>query len=267
MNKLSSMVLAVVVLLGCQRQAPPGNTSSNSGAAKAKLSPAIERQISSRSASEIDSAIERDTSLIQAGEASAVVFRDRGDMWCLKRDLQRAIADYDAALELDSEYAPAWHNRGRAKKELGEFENAIADYTQAIRCQPDYRIAFANRGVLLMRVGRLKEASVDLSKAVQLDPNDANSLNALARIYASAPDPRLRDGKKAADLATRACELSGWNNFEHVESLAAACARNGDYEKAAKWQSKVIEMAGSNANAGMQDRLDAYEHRRPIEAN
>jgi tetratricopeptide (TPR) repeat protein len=45
---------------------------------------------------------------------------------------EKAIQDYNQAIELDPEYAHAFNNRGLAYADLKQFEKAIQDYNQAI---------------------------------------------------------------------------------------------------------------------------------------
>ena len=48
--------------------------------------------------------------------------------------------------------------------------------------------------------------------------------NDLAWLLATAPDARFRDGPRAVEHATRACELSGWRDAAALDTLAAAYA-------------------------------------------
>ena len=61
----------------------------------------------------------------------------------------------------------------------------------------------------------------------------------VAWILTKCPDERIRDGKRAVESATKACELSGWKEPISLETLAAACALSGDFESAVKWQTKA----------------------------
>ena len=61
-------------------------------------------------------------------------------------DLERAIEDYDKALALEPNYAPAYSNRGSSYHEKGDLDRAIEDYNKALALQPDYASAYADRG-------------------------------------------------------------------------------------------------------------------------
>lgn len=58
------------------------------------------------------------------------------------RDMQGAVADYNKAIETNSEFALAFFNRGLARWKLGDHEGAKADYKEARRLDPSYASAF-----------------------------------------------------------------------------------------------------------------------------
>ena len=78
------------------------------------------------------------------------------------------------------------------------------------------------------------------------------------------PDAKFRDGKKALESATKACELSEWKDSYHVDTLAAAYAEAGDFDAAVKWQTKataLYEPGEDQKNA--QWRLKLYQEKKP----
>jgi len=85
----------------------------------------------------------------------------------------KAIADFNQAIELDSNYARAYATRGLTYTAIGEFELAIKDYNQALELRPNYAWAYANRG----RTNSLRKEYVqsinDLNRAIEIDPNYA----------------------------------------------------------------------------------------------
>jgi peptidoglycan/LPS O-acetylase OafA/YrhL len=64
------------------------------------------------------------------------------------------------------------------------------------------------------------------------DGRSVAALNNAAWLLATAPDPRLRDGNRAMDLARRACELTGYKQPFFIGTLAAACAEAGRFNDA-----------------------------------
>ena len=60
----------------------------------------------------------------------------RGQVHYERDELDEAIADFTAALELDAKNVEALRGRGRAYYEQDELEKALADLNEAIRLAP-----------------------------------------------------------------------------------------------------------------------------------
>ena len=105
------------------------------------------------------------------------------------------------------------------------------------------------------------------SEAVRRSP-DERSLNALAWIFATAPDPSLRDGKRAVELATRLCELTRYQSPRALDILGASYAEAGRLPDAVQAVSAGIECALKTGNqklaSEMEQRLGLYRQGRPF---
>jgi len=71
-------------------------------------------------------------------------------------------------------------------------------------------------------------------------PWHAGMLNQLARFQATCSQADFRDGAKAVENATKACELSHWDNSDYIGTPAVAYAEAGQFEQAVKWQQEAI---------------------------
>src|SRR5262249_53674769 len=138
-----------------------------------------------------------------------------------KGDLDGAIACYRQALRLDPQFALAHTNLGAALKDKGDLNGAIACHRRALRLDPRFARAHINLGAALWAQGNRDVAIAYYRQALRLDPKDARTHNFLAWLLAVGPDG-LRDGKRAVEHATRACELTAWKDAIFIDTLAAA---------------------------------------------
>ncbi len=69
--------------------------------------------------------------LIRKNPRDAGAHLNRGSAFRAKGELDRALADYDKALELRPNYAAAYESRGAAYAAKGDYVHAVADVTRA----------------------------------------------------------------------------------------------------------------------------------------
>ena len=70
-------------------------------------------------------------------KALARYWKYQADALAKLKRYEEAIAKYDRAIELESDYAWTWKNRGDALCELKRYEEAIGSYDRAIELEPD----------------------------------------------------------------------------------------------------------------------------------
>ena len=68
---------------------------------------------------------------IQFAPKNAYLYYDRGNLYALRHDFQRAIDDYTRAIELEEHLAEAYYNRGLARIKANKKAEGIADLSKA----------------------------------------------------------------------------------------------------------------------------------------
>ncbi|MEQ8827536.1 MAG: tetratricopeptide repeat protein, partial [Parvibaculum sp.] len=83
---------------------------------------------------------------------------------------EAALADLEAAIDLDPQDSISFNNRCWLYAEMGRAEEALADCDEALRLRPRDAIAIASRSYALLKAGRLDEALADADRAADLAP-------------------------------------------------------------------------------------------------
>jgi Flp pilus assembly protein TadD len=140
----------------------------------------------------------------------------------------------------------------------------VGELAAAVRLDPRNAEAHNNLGAILVKQGRVEEAMAHYTEALRHDPDDAEVHNNRAMIWAASPEARYRDGRRAVEAATRACELTGWTDPRTLDTLAAAYAEAGDFEAAVKWQATALDLLTDvRERQDFRARLELYRNRRP----
>ena len=192
-----------------------------------------------------------------AGESAAHEF--------LGKSLAELVAQFlgTGAWEPKPYDAASYCRRAAFYSGRGQSDRALADLGEAIRLVPDQANAYASRGFAYCRLGQHALATQDYEKAIQLNPTDHYAYNSLAWLLATCPEEEHRDGGRAVEYATKACELCGFEFWYCLGTLAAAYAEVGDFEEARTWAKESLRRAPEEERAGCKERLKLYKDGTP----
>ena len=178
---------------------------------------------------------------------------------------EEALKDYAEAIRLNPQAGSWYGNRALIHLESKKFDDAIADLSTCIELAPNSDVAYRNRALAHSRKKDFSAAAADYQRVVELNPESPIGQNGLAWLPSAAPDDKVRDGKKAVEAATKACELTEWKNGGYLDTLAAAYAEVGEFDKAVEWQDKALK-AGDlpvKDQDAARKRLDLYKQKKP----
>lgn len=177
----------------------------------------------------------------------------------------KAIADYNEAIRLAPNELKTYCGRASILEDMGELDKASADYDRATRYNATDTNGYVFRGTAHFAKGNYRAAASDFEKAAGLSPRDYDALCSLAWFQATCPEDSLRNGKEALEKARRACELTRWQHYDPIDTLAAAYADIGNFDEAVKYETQAINMKGVYAftRKKMQERLELYRQHKP----
>ena len=195
--------------------------------------------------------------LTQAYLNLAVLLRKRNALLPARKLLDKAIINHPTNPDI-------YFNRGLIHAALGKNEQAVSDYTRAIEFAPNSAAIYFKRGQLFQILHRDRKAVEDYDKVIAIDPNHAMAQNNRAWILATSFAADLRNGEEAVESAKRAHDLTKPSvRYDLLDTLAAAYAETGQFEKAVEWQLKAIQRAPNQAKSDLRKRLALYQSRQP----
>jgi tetratricopeptide (TPR) repeat protein len=200
----------------------------------------------------LDKALADFSQAIELDPKDSQNFNNRGMVYVDLGQPDKALADFSRATELNPKNAGAWNGRGLAYERLGQLQEAIADFSRAIQLDPMLAKPWHYRGRAYHNLGRPDKALIDLSKAIALDAKDATAWSDRGAIYNDLGQPRnaLADCSRAIGLDQK--EAKAWNN------RGVAYARLGQWDKAVADFSTAIALDAKWAAARI-NRGDAYK--------
>ena len=182
--------------------------------------------------------------------------------------LQEAHGLLQEALRLDPDSFATHNALGAMLLGQGRIEQAIPHFARAIGLNSENQQGHANLANALAHQGNTRQAVHHYREALRIHPGLVHVANRLAWILATDPDPGLRSGAEAVDLAEQFCRPPNDANPMFLDTLAAAYAETGRFPKALETATRAAALASPGGQPELADqirqRLAAYRERRPV---
>jgi tetratricopeptide (TPR) repeat protein len=240
-----------------------------------------------REMEQYDKAIEEFTRVLQIQPGLDLALLRRAEAYFLADKLDEALADLDAVLKDNPDLAVAHGLRAQVLASQERYADALAEikllaaelpgqpevhmqlalyyllneqpreaiaaYSDVIELDDKHFLALRSRGDAYLNIGDHAAAIEDFERAYNLDAEDSALLNNLAWVLATSPDDNVRDGKRAIELAAKACELTEYKLPHIISTLAAAYAEAGDFKNAREWSQKSIALNQADLEAAIKE--------------
>ncbi len=133
------------------------------------------------------------------------------------------------------------NQRGILNYNEGEYEKAITDYDKAIELDKDYKWAYQNKSLALNKMGKNKEALETINQALKIDPGDAWAYSQRGKIYND-----MKEYKKAVIDLDKAIDIDDKDKWSYANK-SYALNEMGENEKALEAVNKALEIDQSYA--------------------
>lgn len=176
-----------------------------------------------------------------------------------------AIADIKLLLQADPQNKELRLQIGTYYLADNRPRKAIELFTEMLDNDENDHAARRARADALLAVGKHAEAIADYEIVYKAEPNEDHVLNNLAWVLATSTEDSLRNGKRAIEIGTKACELSKYSKPHILSTLAAGYAEAGDWESAIKWSTKAVELNKDKDDVGdqLKQELESYKQHKP----
>jgi tetratricopeptide (TPR) repeat protein len=184
-----------------------------------------------------------------------------------KKKRDRTVAEYIEMLHQNPDDSNTHNALATELYRQGKIEDAITHWLEAAKQKPNWAEVQNSLGTAFYRQGKNKKAAECWSEAIGLKPDWAEPHNNLAWLLATAEDDKLRDLSEAVRLAERACELTGSENPNMLDTLGVAYAAAGRFDEALKTAGKAKELAENSGQeklvADIEKHIEFYKLGRP----
>ena len=197
-----------------------------------------------------------------------------GNHYAHQEKNEKAIKSYKTAIRLQGDYADAQYNLGKVMHKMKRYDQAIYYYEMAIQNRKTFNTrkqlarAYTNLGVVYFDLNQLDKAMPYYRRALEVKPNYRIAMSNLAWALATHPDDKIRNGPKAVKLAGRACAVTNYSQPDDLDTLAAAYAETGQFERAVETARRALLLASESGDKKLikqfTTRLKLYEQHKPL---
>jgi len=160
-----------------------------------------------------------------------------------KRLAGQALQNYAAASHSGMASAEFWADYGELLNDQGNFSDAKTSLQRALSEKPNVASVQFQLALAESHLGNYAETLAHYEKVLTLTPDDPQTLNNLAIIYATSTNAEVRSPKMAVQLATRACDATTDQNARFMDTLARAYAADSNFFEAITWEDKAVKRA------------------------
>jgi tetratricopeptide (TPR) repeat protein len=199
---------------------------------------------------------------VQANPKDTYALFMRGIGFLLKREFDKAINDFDDCIRLAPTVPAYFNSRGNTWLGKKEYDKAIADYNETIRLNAKWALPYHNRGSAWNAKKEYIKAIADYNKAMLLDPKYLPTLQGAAWLLATCPNEKVRNGKRAVELAKKAQDANKEDPIT-MDILAAAYACAGNFKEAVRWEERALSNEEFRTEETFFFRLELYRKMQP----
>lgn len=138
--------------------------------------------------------------------SSYVNHNNLGDMYARHGEFEKAVSEFQKAIELKSNYGDAFHNLGNTYHQMGKDDLALENYQKALIFNPSLWQSYQNLAAIHFNQEEYNLAKEELEKAIGINPESAELHINLGIVF-----KKLGDTPKAKEHLQKALVIDPTN--------------------------------------------------------
>ncbi len=203
---------------------------------------------------------------------------EHGDAWinlgvCLLKleSTEEGKASLLRATGIEESAADAYFNLATAASKEDDSEGAAAFLEKVIERRPGHSPSVLGLAAIHLKEHQTKDAVRVLRSGIRRNESDLQMQNLLAWILSTSSDAGTRNGTEALRMATSVSEKTRFQNPSFMQTLAAAYAETGDFDKAVSTGRQALALIpegdGGVLKEALAGQLENYRARRPTRSD
>jgi tetratricopeptide (TPR) repeat protein len=192
-------------------------------------------------------------------------------LYRFKNKPEEAWVHFEKSLRINRHQPELLSSVGVFYLESGRVDTARSHFEEALAIEPNFADAHYNLGNLYLQIGEAPEALIHYQRALDTKPDDIQTLNNRAWILATWPNPSIRNGPKAVELAEHADSLTSRRNQVIAATLAAAYAEVGRFPEAVRTAERALQLAAAEGKEtralSIREQVETYKSGNPFRDN
>lgn len=186
-----------------------------------------------------------------------------GEVLTRQGKLDEALGTYTRALAATPGHVSTLFRLPGLLWRLGRREEAILRARECVGAAPKSTNAHLKLAKVLAADGRTGEAIRTYEAGLAISPHDQSLLTELAWLLATHPDPAVRDGRRAVQLA-QMNHAANPMDLRMCFSMAAALAEVGEFDQAQRELASIVPLAVPAVSGAIESLLEQMRRREPV---
>lgn len=181
---------------------------------------------------------------------------------------EEAIHLLKSHAEANQKSATAWEMLGNLYMAMKDYRASAENLLKAMELDPISEMR-PKRLAEAMRLAGMEDELLSFCRNyIEQQPQRYDMAQQFAWLLSTSESERLRNGQEAVDITERLAHLSRFQNFGILETLSAAYAEMGDFDRAISTAEKAVQIAknvdNQDAVATMRKRIRGYREGKPV---